>query len=129
MGAVICRWATPRPHFRAQLVMPAVFSRSVSRRRHIAFARRVGELLARTPLSPLLGSRLVTRLRRELIVMRARDVQEVLDALSGAAVPAWIAGGWGVDALLGESSRDNGDVDVVVDCYHTDAARHAIVRL
>lgn len=46
--------------------------------------------------------------------MDADDVLDLLDALDGAGVTAWLDGGWGVDALLGEQSRPHGDVDLVV---------------
>jgi lincosamide nucleotidyltransferase A/C/D/E len=38
----------------------------------------------------------------------------VVDALIGARVRWWVDGGWGVDALLGEQSRDHSDLDLVV---------------
>jgi lincosamide nucleotidyltransferase A/C/D/E len=44
----------------------------------------------------------------------ARDVLAVLDLLAGAGVEAWVDGGWGVDALLGERTRPHSDVDLVV---------------
>lgn len=46
--------------------------------------------------------------------MRASDVVQVLDALDRAGVPAWLAGGWGVDALLGGQTRRHHDLDIVV---------------
>ena len=47
------------------------------------------------------------------------DVIEVLDALGGAGVRHWVVGGWGVDVLAGEQTRDHRDLDLL-----TDAARH-----
>jgi lincosamide nucleotidyltransferase A/C/D/E len=46
--------------------------------------------------------------------MSATDVAAVLDRLGAAGVRAWLDGGWGVDALLGEQTRDHDDVDLVV---------------
>ena len=46
--------------------------------------------------------------------MSADDVLSVVDALQGAGVPFWVAGGWGVDALLGEQTRSHQDVDIVI---------------
>jgi lincosamide nucleotidyltransferase A/C/D/E len=46
--------------------------------------------------------------------MSADDVLSVVDALQGAAVHFWVAGGWGVDALLGEQTRSHQDVDIVI---------------
>lgn len=47
--------------------------------------------------------------------MHADDVLEVLAALEGANVVLWLDGGWGVDALLEEQTREHDDLDVVVD--------------
>jgi lincosamide nucleotidyltransferase A/C/D/E len=43
-----------------------------------------------------------------------RDVAELLGQLRKADVLAWVDGGWGVDALLGEQSRPHSDLDLVV---------------
>lgn len=40
---------------------------------------------------------------------------EVLDALDEAAVVHWVAGGWGVDALVGRETRHHRDLDLTVD--------------
>lgn len=61
--------------------------------------------------------------------MRAGDVLEVLDALEHAEVPAWLAGGWGIDALLGEVTRRHGDLDIVVDLRSERQARAALYRI
>ena len=39
---------------------------------------------------------------------------QILDALTTADVPAWVDGGWGVDALLGEQTREHEDLDLVI---------------
>ena len=44
----------------------------------------------------------------------AEDVVEVLASLTAADVPWWVAGGWAVDALVGEQTRPHDDVDVMV---------------
>jgi hypothetical protein len=44
----------------------------------------------------------------------AQDVLEVLESLTVADVPWWVAGGWAVDALVGEQTRPHDDVDVMV---------------
>ncbi len=46
--------------------------------------------------------------------MNAGDLVELLDALDELGVIHWLDGGWGVDALLGEQTRDHGDADLVV---------------
>lgn len=46
--------------------------------------------------------------------MRAEAVVDVLDALRAVGLRAWLDGGWGIDALLGEQTREHEDVDIVV---------------
>ena len=46
--------------------------------------------------------------------MDAQTVGAILDALAAAGVHHWIAGGWGVDALLGEQTRRHDDLDLVI---------------
>jgi lincosamide nucleotidyltransferase A/C/D/E len=41
------------------------------------------------------------------------DVLEVVDALAGLGF--WLDGGWGIDALLGEQTRDHSDLDAAID--------------
>jgi lincosamide nucleotidyltransferase A/C/D/E len=43
------------------------------------------------------------------------DVLTVTDALDGQGVGHWLAGGWGVDALVGRQTRPHRDVDLAVD--------------
>lgn len=47
--------------------------------------------------------------------MNAEDVIQVLDALGGAAVRHWVAGGWGVAALADRQTRQHQDLDLAVD--------------
>jgi lincosamide nucleotidyltransferase A/C/D/E len=44
----------------------------------------------------------------------ASDVHAVLHLLDAAGVTAWVAGGWGVDALAGWQTRQHGDVDLLI---------------
>jgi lincosamide nucleotidyltransferase A/C/D/E len=44
----------------------------------------------------------------------AAQVLTYLDRLAEAGVAAWVDGGWGVDALLGEQTRPHEDLDLVV---------------
>jgi len=46
--------------------------------------------------------------------MSASQVIEVMSTLRGSNVNAWVDGGWGVDALLGEHTREHDDLDLVV---------------
>ncbi|UDL97305.1 nucleotidyltransferase domain-containing protein [Streptomyces longhuiensis] len=45
--------------------------------------------------------------------MTADDVQFVLTLLRRANVDVWIGGRWGIDALLGEQTRDHRDLDLM----------------
>jgi lincosamide nucleotidyltransferase A/C/D/E len=46
-------------------------------------------------------------------MMTATDVIQVLDRLDDARIEAWLDGGWGVDALLGEQTRPHNDLDLI----------------
>ena len=46
--------------------------------------------------------------------MDADAVLEVLTALDAASVRVWLDGGWGVDALLCEQTRDHADLDIIL---------------
>jgi lincosamide nucleotidyltransferase A/C/D/E len=47
--------------------------------------------------------------------MTPDEVVRLLDAFEAAQVDAWVDGGWGVDALLGEQQRPHDDLDLVVE--------------
>ena len=42
------------------------------------------------------------------------DVLNILDVLDRAAIPAWLGGGWAVDALVGHQTRGHSDLDLVI---------------
>jgi lincosamide nucleotidyltransferase A/C/D/E len=46
--------------------------------------------------------------------MTGADVVEVIDWLVEGEVPVWLDGGWGVDALVGEQTREHNDLDLIV---------------
>ena len=54
------------------------------------------------------------RARLVLPMMTADDVVFILDRLDAAGVAAWLDGGWAVDAVLGEVTRDHADLDLIV---------------
>ena len=62
----------------------------------------------------LLPAGLARRLRRRVAGMPAADALAALTSLTGAGVDVVLAGGWGVDALLGHQTRRHSDVDLVV---------------
>jgi lincosamide nucleotidyltransferase A/C/D/E len=46
------------------------------------------------------------------------EVRSVLGELQRAGCRCWVAGGWGVDALLGRQTRPHRDLDLAVDADH-----------
>ncbi|BAJ32879.1 MULTISPECIES: amino acid transporter [Kitasatospora] len=61
--------------------------------------------------------------------MRDADVLEVLDALRAAGAQVWIAGGWGIDALLREQTRPHRDLDLLHRREQEPAALAALAEL
>jgi lincosamide nucleotidyltransferase A/C/D/E len=57
------------------------------------------------------------------------DVLEVLSCLRDAGVGVWIDGGWGIDALLGEQSREHDDLDVTILLTSSSHAAAALAAL
>jgi lincosamide nucleotidyltransferase A/C/D/E len=53
--------------------------------------------------------------------MPASAVLEVMAALRGGGIDAWIAGGWAVDALVAEQTRPHRDLDLAVRLEELDA--------
>ena len=47
--------------------------------------------------------------------MDAEEVARIVDIAAAANVEMWIDGGWGVDALLCEQTREHDDLDVVIE--------------
>lgn len=86
---------------------------------------------ARSPAAPLLDLRAVQRIRRRFQTrLPAADVLEILDALDASQVRAWwVAGGWGVDALLSEQTREHVDLDLLLGFADEGPARAALEEL
>ena len=56
-------------------------------------------------------------------------VLEVLTALEDAPCRAWIAGGWGVDALAGRQTREHRDLDLAIDAADEATTLSTLSRL
>jgi lincosamide nucleotidyltransferase A/C/D/E len=54
--------------------------------------------------------------------MQLDEVRAVLLALDAAGCRSWVAGGWGVDALVGHQTRAHRDLDLAVDAEDLSAA-------
>jgi lincosamide nucleotidyltransferase A/C/D/E len=52
--------------------------------------------------------------------MDAASLVEVIDRLEAAGGDVWLDGGWGVDALLGQETREHDDLDLVAELRHSD---------
>src|SRR3954467_1767547 len=59
----------------------------------------------------------------------AAEVLRVLRALERARCRAWVAGGWGVDALAGRQTRPHRDLDLALDAGCEAAALNALAPL
>jgi len=55
--------------------------------------------------------------------MKAEDVVKVVRGLTEHDVGCYLAGGWGVDALVGRQTRSHDDLDVVIDDYDNEVGR------
>ena len=62
-------------------------------------------------------------------MMDARSVLGIVAALEHAGVRVWLDGGWGVDALVGEQTRDHDDLDCVIALADASLAGQALARL
>lgn len=54
------------------------------------------------------------------------DVVEILGWLAAARADVWLDGGWGVDALIGEQTREHNDLDLIVRDAHESRMREAL---
>jgi lincosamide nucleotidyltransferase A/C/D/E len=60
------------------------------------------------------------------MTMTAADVVEILGWLRAASADVWLDGGWGVDALAGEQTREHQDLDLIVRDAHEHRMREAL---
>ena len=51
---------------------------------------------------------------RDGIRVTVGDAEYLLGVLEGAGIEAWVAGGWGLDALLGRQTREHRDLDIIL---------------
>jgi lincosamide nucleotidyltransferase A/C/D/E len=72
----------------------------------------------------------VERIKSRFCYIPAWRVLALLDLLAAADVQVWVAGGWGVDALLGRQTRRHADVDFVIgdDGPPYEQAAHVLAR-
>lgn len=61
-------------------------------------------------------------------VLSESDVLDVLHLLANAGATAWVDGGWGVDALVGKTTRAHSDLDLVVLLDELDVVRPTLAK-
>lgn len=61
----------------------------------------------------------------ERTAAQLRVIRAVVNALGAAGIPAWLFGGWGLDATIGRVTREHGDVEFWVE--RTNAGRSKAV--
>jgi lincosamide nucleotidyltransferase A/C/D/E len=61
--------------------------------------------------------------------MDTSRVLEILKAIDSASIRVWLDGGWGVDALLGEKTRDHDDLDIIVSSKDAPKLKEALFEL
>ena len=49
-----------------------------------------------------------------------RIIRKVIAATGAADIPAWLFGGWGLDARIGRITREHGDVEFWVERIHAE---------
>jgi lincosamide nucleotidyltransferase A/C/D/E len=82
------------------------------------------------PLRRVARSRPVQRVRSALGPdVTGREVLAILRSLSAEGVGVWLAGGWGVDALLGRQTRRHKDLDLVIASEDTDKVRRTLTAM
>ena len=84
------------------------------------------------PISPIQRSHGMTdvgRGRKPQSDMDAVRVLEILEVLEQADAPAWLDGGWAIDAALGRQTRAHDDLDLVVPLDKTGEAQNALRSL
>jgi lincosamide nucleotidyltransferase A/C/D/E len=61
--------------------------------------------------------------------MTASAVLDAMAALRGGGIAAWVAGGWAVDAVVGEQTRPHRDLDLAVRFEQLDATLEILAGL
>src|SRR5437773_2317745 len=61
--------------------------------------------------------------------MTEGDVLAAMDSLARNGIDAWVGGGWGVDAVVGETTRPHRDLDLAIRSTHMERAIEVLGRL
>ncbi len=57
-----------------------------------------------------------------------RAIRRVIVVMQAADIPAWLFGGWGLDARIGRITREHGDVEFWVERTHADRSKAVLVE-
>ena len=102
----------------------------MSTERALEVTRATKRLLAGlSPVQEFFNSEFARRLRKRLYRITPDQVVRVAETLDRHGVRFWLAGGWGVDALLGRQTRSHADLDICIDHADEDNARAALSEL
>ena len=63
----------------------------------------------------------------ERTVAQLRVIKAVMNALGAADIPAWLFGGWGLDARIGRITREHGDVEFWLERIHAERSTAVLV--
>jgi lincosamide nucleotidyltransferase A/C/D/E len=78
-------------------------------------------------VTPDEGTGRAYRGRRPHSMMAADEIVRLLGLLERSGVTIWLDGGWGVDALLEQQTREHDDLDVVVELADVPALTETLV--
>ena len=56
-----------------------------------------------------------------------RVIKAVMNALGAVDIPAWLFGGWGLDARIGRITREHGDVEFWLERIHAEQSKAVVV--
>jgi hypothetical protein len=56
-----------------------------------------------------------------------RIIRKVIAVTQAAGIPAWLFGGWGLDARIGRITREHGDVEFWVERIHAERSKAVLV--
>jgi hypothetical protein len=64
----------------------------------------------------------------ERATAQLRVISAVVNALGAAGIPAWLFGGWGLDARIGRITREHGDVEFWVERRDAERSKAVLVE-
>ncbi len=95
------------------------------RDRAIGLLRSAKGPLVRVGAGSAFQSMPVRMARRVVFRTRPSDVVAIIESIEATGVRCWVAGGWGIDALLGRQTRRHNDLDLCIDVADDGEARAA----